>query len=87
MSIETKKNEGNVVIEEILYHENSILHLQRSNLEMIEFDKNDKDFQVAIEENLKIIEKKKKRIKELKELLPKDDLKHVELEDNSGIEL
>lgn len=82
----SNKKEGNIILEEIIYQENAVLNLQRSNFEMNEFDKDDKDFILAIEENKKIIEKKKKRIKELKELLPKDELEKIEIDD-TGIDL
>ena len=81
--LDNMKDDSNVVVEEIEYQKNSIFHLQRSNQEMLEFDPNDKDFMIAIEENTKIITIKNKRITELEEFLPKTTQDHYE----EGIDL
>jgi protein subunit release factor A len=85
--IDEFKNDPNFILEEILKIQHSITHLQRSNLEMKDFDPEmkDKDFEEAIKENIIVIEKKEKEIENLKKLLPTDQ--QDELEDSLGIEL
>jgi hypothetical protein len=79
------EKEENVVVEEIMHHQKAILNLQRSNVEMMEFDKDDVDFILAIKENKVIIENKLKHIEELKNMLPKETKLHLDIED--GLEL
>lgn len=76
-----------VITEEILFHQNAILHLQRSNSEMNEFDPLDSDFILAIQENLEIIKQKELRISLLKDMLPKESLNHLKSDLDDGIDL
>lgn len=63
-----------IIKQEIAELQKSIHHLQRSNREIKEFDPNldDKDFKLAIEENIVVIQKKKARIEFLNKLLHPD---------------
>jgi len=79
-------NEEYLLLQEIKFLQDTILHLQRSNREILEYietnKEEEKEFLEVIEENTEIIKKRKVRIEECTRKLPKSLLQDILTKEN-----